>query len=181
MTSTAPAAISVAFTLQERLSAGSGHATLGAEMAILSEQVREQLRQRFAERLQDPVELQLYTKPGTGRLILPSGLGCATCDDARQLIEAVADAAPDKLSLVVTDVSAEPVTDVEEVPLLTIGKAAQPHRIRFLGLPAGFEFATVIDAIERVSRSELGLSEKTLERLAALEQAVDVMIFATPT
>jgi alkyl hydroperoxide reductase subunit AhpF len=150
-------------------------------MAILNEQVQEQLRQRFTERLQDAVELHLYTKPGTGRLILPSGLGCATCDDARQLVEAVRDAAPDKLSLTVTDVGSEQVPDVEDVPLLTVGKPGETHRVRFMGLPAGFEFATVIDAIERVSRNELGLSERTVQRLAALEQELEVMVFATPT
>ena len=56
-------------------------------MAILNDQVRQQLRDRFTETLKDPVHLTLYTRPGTGRLILPSGLGCATCDDARSVAE----------------------------------------------------------------------------------------------
>ena len=36
-------------------------------------------------------------------------------------------------------------------------------------------------AIERVSRRELGLSEKSLRRLEALEESLEVMVFATPT
>jgi alkyl hydroperoxide reductase subunit AhpF len=152
-------------------------------MAILSQQLQEQLRERFAERLQEPVELELYVKPGSGRLILPTGLGCATCDDARQLAEAIRDAAPEKLALRVIDVGSEtdPAVQVEDVPMLTVGRPDEPHRVRFMGLPAGFEFATVVDAIERVSRTEVGLSEKTLRRLEALEESLEVMVFATPT
>jgi alkyl hydroperoxide reductase subunit AhpF len=150
-------------------------------MAILGEQVQEQLRQRFAERLQDRVELSLYVKPGSGRLILPSGLGCQTCDDARRLVEAVRDAASDKIELTVVDVSADPEPAVEDVPTLTVGLSGEGHRVRFMGLTVGFEFATVIDAIERVSRNEAGLSEKSLERLGSLEENLEVMVFATPT
>src|SRR5205085_3734354 len=91
-----------------------------APMAIVSEQVQEQLRLRFAERLQSPVELRLYTKPGSGRLILPSGLGCATCEEARRLAEAVRDAAPEKLTLEVVDVSQDAEAPVEGVPTLTV-------------------------------------------------------------
>ena len=150
-------------------------------MAILGPQVQEQLRQRFAERLEGQVELKLYIKPGSGRLILPSGLGCATCDDARQLAEGLRDAAPEKISLDAVDVTTSDAAGIEDVPTLTVGAAGEDHRIRFMGLTAGYEFATVVDAIERVSRQEPGLSEKTLERLGGLEDELEVMVFATPT
>jgi len=150
-------------------------------MAILGEQVQQQLRERFAERLAGGVELRLHTKPGSGRLILPTGMGCATCEDARQLAEGVRDAAPDKIALEVVDVSQDGVGAVEDVPTLTVGVPGEEHRIRFMGLTSGYEFATLVDAIERVSRRELGLSEKTLRRLEALQESVEVMVFATPT
>jgi len=150
-------------------------------MAILGEQVQQQLRERFAERLTGQVELRLRTKPGSGRLILPTGMGCATCDDALQLAEGVRDAAPEKIALEVVDVSKDGDGAVEDVPTLTVGLPGEEHRIRFMGLTAGYEFATLVDAIERVSRRELGLSEKSLRRLEALEESLEVMVFATPT
>jgi alkyl hydroperoxide reductase subunit AhpF len=150
-------------------------------MAILNEQVQQQLRDRFAERLTGPVELRLYTKPGTGRLILPTGLGCATCDDARQLAEAVRDSAPEKITLEVIDVSENADAPVEDVPTLTVTAPGEEARIRFMGLTSGYEFATLVDAVERVSRSETSLSEKTMRRLEALEEGLEVMVFATPT
>jgi alkyl hydroperoxide reductase subunit AhpF len=150
-------------------------------MPMLSDQIRSQLRERFTERLVDQVQLKLYIKPGSGRLILPSGLGCATCDDARALTEELQQVAPEKISLEVVDVTSQPSANGTEVPLLTVGLPDQEHRIRFLGLPAGYEFATVVDAVERVSRREPGLSPASLERLAALTEATEVMVFATPT
>ena len=150
-------------------------------MAILGEHVQQQLRERFAERLTGEVEVRLYLKPGSGRLILPTGMGCPTCDDARQLAEGVRDCAPEKIKLEVVDVSQGENGAVEEVPTLTVGTAGEEHRIRFMGLTSGHEFATVVDAIERVSRAEVGLSERSLDRLSALEGSLEVMVFATPT
>jgi hypothetical protein len=149
-------------------------------MAILSEQVKRQLHDRFSEHLSGPVQLTLYTRPGSGRLILPSGLGCATCEDARQLAEELQEAAPDLVDLRVVDISAEDA-DVTEVPTLTLAFPGEPARIRWQGLPAGYEFATVVDAVERVSSGAHGLTDASVEALAALTEPVDVMVFATPT
>ena len=150
-------------------------------MAVLSEGVREQLRARFAERLRGPVELTLYTRPGSGRLILPSGVGCATCDEARELAEELRDAAPDKVSLEIVDVSATPDANVTEVPTLRVAAPGGDPRIAWQGLPGGFEFATVVDAMERVSAADPGLSEQTLAWLERLQADLEVMVFATPT
>lgn len=149
-------------------------------MPILDERTSGVLRARFGERLVNPVELTLHTRPGTGRLILPGGYGCATCDDARELAEAVAAAAPDHLSLKVVDITQEE-TGVVDVPLLSVGEPGETPRIRFQGLTSGYEFATVVDAIERVSGGDLGLSEASESALAALAEDVEIMVFATPT
>lgn len=148
---------------------------------MLSEGVREQLRARFAERLKDPVQLTLYIRPGSGRLILPSGVGCATCEEAQELAGELRDAAPDLVQLEVVDVTAADSPPVEEVPTLKVSAPGADARIAWQGLPAGFEFATVVDAIERVSGGDHGLSEQTLDWLGRLEDDLEVMVFATPT
>jgi alkyl hydroperoxide reductase subunit AhpF len=149
-------------------------------MALLNDRVKQQVRDRFAEHLSGPVQLRLYTRPGTGRLILPSGLGCATCDDARQLAQDVQEAAPDLIQLDVIDITSEE-SEVSDVPTLTVAFPGEEARITFQGLPAGYEFATVIDAIERVSTGDHGLADDSVQALAGLTEPVDVMVFATPT
>ncbi len=154
-------------------------------MAVIPEPVRQQLKDRFESVLTGPVHLTLYTRPGSSRLILPAGLGCPTCEDARQMAELLRDAAPEKISLDVVDVSRDPARStadgVDDVPTIAIASNSETGRIRFQGLPTGTEFPALIDALERVSRAEHGLSEESVAALAKLTEPTEVMVFATPT
>jgi hypothetical protein len=89
-------------------------------MAIVDDRLREELRTRFSERLQEPVRLQLFIKPGSSRLILPSGVGCPTCPDAREIAEAIAEAGGERISLEVVDITVQP-DGVDAVPTIRIG------------------------------------------------------------
>src|SRR3982074_429293 len=135
-------------------------------MAVIPESVRQQLKDPFETALTGPVHLPLYTKPGSPRLILPAGLGCPTCEDARQMAELLRDAAPDKITLDVVDMSRDTaraeIDEVADVPTIAVASSSDRSQIRFQGLPTGTEFPALIDAIERVSRAEHGLSEESV-------------------
>jgi len=154
-------------------------------MTVIPEHVRAQLKARFELRLTGPVHLTLYTRPGSSRLILPAGLGCATCEDARQMAELLRDAAPEKVTLDVVDTSRDQgraeADQVNDVPTMALGVDGESGRIRFQGLPTGTEFPALIDAIERVSRAEHSLNAVSLAELAKLKEPTEVMVFATPT
>jgi hypothetical protein len=154
-------------------------------MAVIPEQVRQQLKDRFETVLTGPVHLTVYTRPGSSRLILPAGVGCATCEDARQMAELLRDAAPEKITMDVVDVNRDDeraiIDGVADVPTIALASDSEPGRIRFQGLATGTEFPALIDAIERVSRAEHGLSEESLAALARLTEPAEVMVFATPT
>ena len=154
-------------------------------MAVIPESVRQQIADRFATVLTGPVHLTLYTKPGSSRLILPTGLGCPTCEDARQMAELLRDAAPEKITLEVVDVSRDAarveIDEVAEVPTIAIASNSDTGRIRFQGLPTGTEFPALIDAVERASRADHALSTESVAALAQLTEPTEVMVFATPT
>ncbi|HEX6487614.1 MAG TPA: thioredoxin family protein [Candidatus Dormibacteraeota bacterium] len=151
-------------------------------MQVVSDTVREQLRSRFEERLRDPVEARIYLKPGSGRLILPTGMGCPTCEDTRLLLEEVAAQAAGQLSIEVIDITQGVVTeDVLDVPLVTLARAGDPHRVRFLGLPSGFEFGMLVDAIEKLSAGDSGLAADSVGSLSDVSEPIEIMVFATPT
>ena len=149
-------------------------------MTILNDDIREQLRARFADRLPGDVDLTLHTRPGTGRLILPSGMGCPTCADAREMAEEVAALSGERIRLRVIDVTAEPGFREADVPTLTIAPAGQEARVRFQGLPGGFEFGAFIDALERVSSGDHSLRPETLVQLGLVVDPVEVLVFSTP-
>ena len=154
-------------------------------MAVIPEQVRQQLKDRFETSLSGPVHLTVYPRPGSSRLILPAGVGCATCQDAREMAELLRDVAPEKITLEVVDVARydeRAIADgVAEVPTIAVASDSESGRIRFQGLPTGTEFPALIDAVERVSRAEHGLSEESVAALAKLTEPTEVMVFATPT
>jgi glutaredoxin-like protein len=144
-------------------------------MAIVSEELKAQLRERFRESLSEPVELTLHLRPGSARLVLPDGAGCETCAGFRELAEALVDASEGRLRLTVLE------NQPGEVPVLEIAQALETSRTTFQGLPAGYEFATLLDAIERASNTASDLSEETMQALAGLESDVDLMVFVTPS
>lgn len=149
-------------------------------MALIDEGTKEQIRERLAKTLTGPVELRLYRRPDTGRLILPGGLGCPTCDETEELARTLTEVAPDKLQLTVIDTSIDS-GETSAVPSLTVGAPGEDGRITFQGLPAGYEFATLLDAIERTSGRGDELSPEVAERLGQLDTEVEVMVFVTPT
>lgn len=149
-------------------------------MALVDDATRTQLRERLSGSLVGAVELRLYRKPGGGRLVLPAGVGCATCDATEELMRELADAAPERISLTVIDVSTSTDPSIE-VPTVTVSAPGVDPRITFQGLPGGYEFATLIDAIERVSLGTGDLAPELADKLVGLDQEVEVMVFVTPT
>ena len=154
-------------------------------MSTIPDEVKKQLEDRFTTTLTGPVHVTVYVKPGSSRLILPAGLGCPTCEDARQMAELLHEVAPEKVALDVVDITRDPgraeIDGVVDVPTIAISANADDARIRFQGLPTGTEFPALIDAVERVSRAEHGLSEASVQALGKLTEPIEVLVFATPT
>ncbi|HKA61186.1 MAG TPA: glutaredoxin, partial [Methylomirabilota bacterium] len=67
-----------------------------------------------------------------------------------------------------------------ESPVVVV-EGAQDYGIRFLGIPAGYEFSNLIDSIVAVSTGDAGLSDATKTALAELTEDVTIKVFATPT
>ena len=65
--------------------------------------------------------------------------------------------------------------------MLEIARALETSRTTFKGLPAGYEFATLLDAIERASSNASDLNQNTLQALAGLESDINLMVFVTPS
>src|SRR5256886_17493073 len=106
-------------------------------MALIPEQVRQQLKDRFETSLTGPVRVTLYTRPGSSRLILPAGVGCATWQDAREMAELLRDAAPEKITLDVVDVTRDEeralAVEVPEVPTIAVCSRCENGSMRVLG------------------------------------------------
>jgi glutaredoxin-like protein len=144
---------------------------------LLDKSVIKQIQQAFSE-LQQPVEM----------LFFGSLANCETCESTRQLLEELA-ATNDRLSLTAYDLETDHEIaaryQVDKAPGVVIaakdGDEVKDLGIRFLGIPSGHEFSTLISDILMVSRRDSGLSQKTRDYLKSLEQPLLLQVFVTPT
>jgi alkyl hydroperoxide reductase subunit AhpF len=156
-------------------------------MPFLNEADQEQLKEIFSKQITAPVRLRVLTKP-TSKLYIPGQQLCASCAEAEPFVRELA-ALSDKLEVVVHDVQAEPVVGQQysidgTLPAILVEPAedGEPHgAIRFFGLPAGYEFSTLVADIVDVSNASVSLSESTQQELRALDEDLHLQVFVTPT
>jgi glutaredoxin-like protein len=141
-------------------------------MVLIGEEDAAEIRKRLAE-LANPVRLIHFTQE----------LNVAYASEAKQLLEELAALSP-KLALqvynFVLDKERGAEYGVDKVPA-TIVRNSKDYGIRFYGLPAGYEFAMLLDAILAVSKGESGLAAETREKLSKIARPVHLEVLVTPT
>lgn len=150
-------------------------------MPIIPEEDQQYLRDLFDDKLENSVRLRFYTQR-TSVLSVP-GRECATCQDTHELLEELV-ALSDKLELDVRDYLVEQQQargeGINEIPALVL-EGQNKGKVRFIGVPAGYEFATLIEDLVDVSRGTTGLEMHSRQALAQLKDPVHIQVFVTPT
>jgi len=141
-------------------------------MAFLSARDEQAVKKEF-ERIGGPVKLTVFA----------TELGPESNGQTIALLREVA-ALSDQLSVAVLNPHIErdaaQAYGVELTPTVIV-EGARDYGVRFLGIPAGYEFSNLIDSIIAVSTGEAGLSDETKTALAGLAEDVTIKVFATPT
>ena len=136
------------------------------------------------EHLMTDVKSILETVENDVSLILfTSEEDCAYCGETKELLSEIADLS-DRLTLEVRDIAtSREVADhfgVDRAPALVV-MGEKDHGIRFYGIPAGFEFGTLLEVIRLVSQDDPELSDEVKDKLEHLEEPVHLQVFVTPT
>jgi glutaredoxin-like protein len=141
-------------------------------MALLNEQIRKEVKSMLGD-VSNPVTFKVFTQE----------FECQYCNETRGLVEEVA-ALSDKLSVEVYDfVNDKAVADglgIDKIPAVAI-VGAKDYGIRLYGIPAGYEFGSLIEDIKLVSGGDSGLSPETRKMVAGLTKPVRIQVFITPT
>jgi alkyl hydroperoxide reductase subunit AhpF len=66
------------------------------------------------------------------------------------------------------------------VPAIVV-EGTQDYGIRFIGIPSGYEFMSLLDAVKAVSSGDSGLSEESRQLLAEVKEPLTLQVFVTPT
>ena len=151
-------------------------------MRFIPETEAQALRSHLDKRLEEPVTLDLFIEPKSA-IVIAGRPECELCEDTRALLEDVASLS-DQITLTVHDVRTEPALSremgVSHVPTLLVRGAAKGV-VRYVGIPAGLEFGTLLEDLATVASGTTRLGNESLRKLATLTKPVHILVFVTPT
>jgi len=149
-------------------------------MSMISPEDQQTLQKLF-EGLEGDVTITNFTQRES-LLIIP-GQECDYCKETRELLEEVT-ALSEKLHLemrdFVRDKQEADSLGVTRIPAFVLQGRAK-GKVRYFGIPAGYEFSTLIEDIIDVSKGTTNLSDTTREALATVDQDLHIQVFVTPT
>ena len=123
--------------------------------------------------LVNPVTLTVFTQE----------MECDYCKETRELIEdlgSLSDKIKTQVLDLVKDKEKASQYQVDKVPAVVI-EGPKKANVKFYGVPAGYEFNTLIKDIVQTSRGETELSTETKRRLSDIKKPVHLKVFVTPT
>jgi glutaredoxin-like protein len=147
-------------------------------MGLLGPAEQERLRERFVE-MTRPVRLLFFTQT----------LDCEMCLPTRQILDELP-LLSDKVTIeeanLILDREKAAQYGIDRVPAVAIlgqdeSGAERDSKIRFLGAPAGYEFASLVQAVLLVGGVGGSLSPESLTRVAAVATPITMHVFTTPT
>lgn len=141
-------------------------------MPMLKQEDREEVSRQL-KGLANSVQLVMFTQT----------IECEFCAETRDLVEEIASLS-DKVNAVVynfvTDKDKADDYGIDKIPAIAV-VGEKDFGVRFYGIPAGYEFTSLIEAIKIVSTGQSGLSDTTKEALAEIDEPVHFQVFVTPT
>ena len=147
-------------------------------MSLISPSDQQALRDAFST-MDRPIRLLFFTQT----------VGCETCVQTRQILDELP-LLTDKITIeevnLILDLDRVKAYAVERVPAIAIAYeedgAVKDSRIRFIGTPAGYEFISLIQAILLVGGGRAStLTAENRARVEAVEEAVTIQVFSTPS
>jgi alkyl hydroperoxide reductase subunit AhpF len=150
-------------------------------MPMIPEKDRKVIGDHFAKNLKQPLAIDYFTQE-------QSTLGapiraCQYCTETGELLREVS-ALSDRITLREHDLVAEEAKakalGVTRIPAILLSGAAR-GRVRFFGIPSGYEFSALIEDIVDVARGATDLSPMAIEELAGLKREVHIQVFSAPT
>jgi glutaredoxin-like protein len=125
------------------------------------------------DKVANPVRIILFTQES----------GCQFCRDAVSLAQEFVSLSQ-KLSVEVYDLQKDAAKaseyHVDKVPAFVLA-GEKDYGIRYYGVPAGYEFTTLLTLVELVGSRASGLRPESKSKLSVLTTPVDIQMFVTLT
>lgn len=139
---------------------------------MLDDKIKQEVTKILASMVK-PVTVKLFTQ----------GMECNFCKDTHELLNDLV-TTTDKLKLEVLSFEENEAEakkyGVEELPTIVV-MDEKDYGIRFTGIPAGYEFSSLLNAFLMVSSGVVKLTDETKKFLDNLQKPVQMKVFVTPT
>ncbi|RCK77617.1 MAG: Glutaredoxin-related protein [Ignavibacteriae bacterium] len=142
-------------------------------MNFLKEKDKQEIIKRF-ENLKGNVKILFFTQE----------LECQYCRETGQLLKELAELS-DKINLetynFVNDKEVADKYGIDKVPGIVVMGEEIDYGIRYYGIPAGYEFSSLLESIEMISTGDTQLSQDVIEKVKTINEPVHIQVFVTPT
>ena len=147
-------------------------------MSLLTPADQDKLRTAFGE-MTSPVRVLFFTQT----------LDCETCLQTRQILDELPPLS-DRIAIeevnFILEKDKAAQYGIDRVPALALvaengNGETTDSRIRFLGAPSGYEFISLVQAVQLVGGRSPSLTDENRQKLAAVTKPMTMQVFTTPT
>jgi glutaredoxin-like protein len=141
-------------------------------MPMLDDKVIKELKESL-KGLHSDVVIKYFTQE----------MECQFCKETKELLQELEkNSASIKLEIFdfVKDKSEAQKYGIDKIPAAVV-MGDTDRGIRFYGIPAGYEFGTLVEAIKMVSNGKADLSQESKTFLDGLKKDIHLQVFVTPT
>lgn len=145
-------------------------------MPLINDDMLQQVREEFEKHLKSNVELIAFTS---------ESVECRYCAEVVEICKDLA-TVTDKISVLTYTQEASPDKieeyKVSKYPAIVISRpGSSSGRIKYYGLPSGYEFGSLVEDIKMVSANEPVVSSKAMEIISKIDKPVNIKVFVTTT
>ena len=138
-------------------------------MGLLAEEDRKYLIEEFKKHLQERVVLHFFAG------------GKADSSELTEQILSEIEPLHELITVQRHELEASEAQEfgIDKAPAIVVARPEKDYGIRFYGVPAGYEFSSLIEDIIDVSRGSAELPQDVAEELQELDQDVHIQVFVT--
>ncbi len=140
---------------------------------MIDDKIKAQAKEMLGE-LDREVKLVAFTQE----------IECMYCHENVELMNDLAGLS-DTLSVEIYDFLKEKDTadryGIDKIPAVAVVGEKDDYGIRFFGVPSGYEFVSLIEAIKLVSTGNHELSQATVDAVSKITEPVHIQVYVTPT
>jgi glutaredoxin-like protein len=141
-------------------------------MAFIQEEDKDEIREQIGE-LTNDVKIVVFTQDEN----------CQYCQETAAIVEELSQL-NDKIRFekydieVNSDIAAK--FGIKRAPAIVVMNG-KDYGIRYYGIPAGYEFVSLMNAVKNVGTSSTELSNETVDKLSQIKSPVHIQVFVTPS